>query len=311
MISIHAPRTGRDCSCSSSRCRAGHFNPRAPYGARRLRSVLACGVSDFNPRAPYGARHAGVPPVTLPPMNFNPRAPYGARLRRKSPKQRPDVISIHAPRTGRDYSQEQCRVIQIAFQSTRPVRGATCGPHRRPQGRLAFQSTRPVRGATPLSADLRKGRKFQSTRPVRGATLIECHTLPSCVFQSTRPVRGATRGKAGLRQQRAISIHAPRTGRDRIPSPARSCDCHFNPRAPYGARPEARGLDRSAARKNFNPRAPYGARPLGGRGRAGARKFQSTRPVRGATVDGVDFTDFIHISIHAPRTGRDIRNPMC
>ena len=33
--------------------------------------------------------------------------------------------------------------------------------------------------------------------------------------------------------------------------------------------------------------------------------FQSTRPVRGATVDGLIFDNWREISIHAPRAGRD------
>ena len=79
--------------------------------------------------------------------NFNPRAPCGARrtfvfcdaLRR--------CISIHAPHAGRDLSSGYRLGIFKAFQSTRPMRGATlskCLTHfcRR------FQSTRPMRGAT-------------------------------------------------------------------------------------------------------------------------------------------------------------------
>ena len=33
--------------------------------------------------------------------------------------------------------------------------------------------------------------------------------------------------------------------------------------------------------------------------------FQSTRPVRGATVSDLAFTLFEGVSIHAPRAGRD------
>ena len=56
--------------------------------------------------------------------NFNPRAPCGARLRRNVPP-----------------------VSDAAFQSTRPVRGATPSTTP-PLPLLPFQSTRPVRGAT-------------------------------------------------------------------------------------------------------------------------------------------------------------------
>ena len=56
---------------------------------------------------------------------------------------------------------------------------------------------------------------------------------------------------------------------------------------------------------DFNPRAPCGAR----RGvlvkKVDAVTFQSTRPMRGATVTIVGPSFLIAISIHAPRAGRD------
>ena len=81
--------------------------------------------------------------------------------------------------------------------------------------------------------------------------------------------------------------------------------CNFNPRAPCGARlhsgyryafqvgisirapragrdPSASGLLRPPA--NFNPRAPCGARRVCGRTVDSCTKFQSARPVRGATL---------------------------
>ena len=82
-----------------------------------------------------------------------------------------------------------------------------------------------------------------------------------CLFQSTRPIRGAT-----------------------LSSPASSSPrSHFNPRAPYGARltntPAAHGT------YSISIHAPHT-----GRDKAGhvllvpADLFQSTRPIRGATV---------------------------
>ena len=67
--------------------------------------------------------------------------------------------------------------------------------------------------------------------------------------------------------------------------PLRTSARYFNPRAPYGARRGPRGCRRPAA--DFNPRAPYGAR-LGG-----------SQPGQVP----------VHISIHAPHTGRDSRPP--
>ena len=122
-----------------------------------------------------------------------------------------------------------------------------------------------------------------------------------------------------------ISIHAPRVGRDQGRATIRPL-MYFNPRAPCGAR--LRHMLREKAPRNFNPRAPCGARPPRGatsrrladisihaprvgrdNGRLnpskGMKRFQSTRPVWGATSvnDGKAYLQ--NISIHAPRVGRD------
>ena len=58
------------------------------------------------------------------------------------------MVSIHAPCEGRDPLGRTESIGTDAFQSTRPVKGAT----RRVQqglGTIEFQSTRPVKGATP------------------------------------------------------------------------------------------------------------------------------------------------------------------
>ena len=168
----------------------------------------------------------------------------------------------------------------------------------------AFQSTRPMRGA---SVDFVTGeiiRGFQSTRPMRGATfdgflsclvaVVSIHaphagrdtqyvtliSSPGCfnprapcgarrpslmdgasflMFQSTRPMRGATDSKGGQQLSDAVSIHAPHAGRDRASS--------------------RRALLQGG--------------------------FQSTRPMRGATLCGELLLCLLGVSIHAPHAGRD------
>ena len=78
-----------------------------------------------------------------------------------------------------------------------------------------------------------------------------------------------------------ISIHAPLAGRDGRPKLLPCGGRHFNPRAPCGAR---RGFPRHADAVN---------------------QFQSTRPLRGATVFVGAWVTAILISIHAPLAGRD------
>ena len=58
--------------------------------------------------------------------NFNPRAPYGARHREAKKGEKWRSISIHAPHTGRDLSNRADFCPFKKFQSTRPIRGATC-----------------------------------------------------------------------------------------------------------------------------------------------------------------------------------------
>ena len=190
IISIHAPRAGRDCSPWASRSLTRYFNPRAPCGARRCSSVSSSASAPFQSTRPVrGATVTeeefleavkfqstrpvrGATPIvnssTFQGGDFNPRAPCGARL----------IIT---------------------------TRGAQ--PRR-------FQSTRPVRGATNEPAAVKPAARFQSTRPVRGATNMTRTESLSLTFQSTRPVRGATSVQAYVLQACEISIHAPRAGRD-------------------------------------------------------------------------------------------------
>ena len=79
------------------------------------------------------------------------------------------------------------------------------------------------------------------------------------IFQSTRPVRGATVGRPRQEPADAISIHAPRAGRDRLAPARRAGRGYFNPRAPCGARLRL-CWPLYFFPANFNPRAPCGAR---------------------------------------------------
>ena len=102
---------------------------------------------------------------------------------------------------------------------------------------------------------------FQSTRPIRGATPHSCrHTFATLIFQSTRPIRGATRGHKRPAQSQRISIHAPHTGRDAVTT----------------------GLSWAS---RISIHAPHTGRDSNIQIRAGdGHVFQSTRPIRGATL---------------------------
>ena len=125
------------------------------------------------------------------------------------------------------------------------------------------------------------GSLFQSTRPVRGATAKQHSAVNDLAISIHAP-------RAGRDQQgrydsvfHAISIHAPRAGRDSAAIPHGRRSINFNPRAPCGAR--QRSSHRRCRDTYFNPRAPCGARLVDIYGEDAQGTFQSTRPVRGAT----------------------------
>ena len=60
-------------------------------------------------------------------------------------------------------------------------------------------------------------------------------------------------------------------------------------------------------RSNFNPRSPHGERLYHGSNRIARVEFQSTLPARGATQVHRLHAHDVLISIHAPRTGSDVR----
>ena len=148
VISIHAPRVGRDSKSHSPFLRVGLFQSTRPvWGATTFEQAFGEVEVNFNPRAPCGARH------TLPRM-------IGNAL----------VISIHAPRVGRDLIDNYTFLAASQFQSTRPVWGATSGGAK-------------VEAHTVIS--------IHAPRVGRDADQLLCRGQVS-IFQSTRPVWGAT-----------------------------------------------------------------------------------------------------------------------
>ena len=193
---------------------------------------------------------------------------------------------------------------------------------------LTFAS---IRGATEDEQQCYEALEFQPTCPVRGTTRARRAAVRHQEFQSTRPLRGATSASIQFTSSFAISIHAPRTGRDYLPralivntidisihAPLTGRDCvdtivshplkvDFNPRAPYGAR-RPRAAPPASPGGYFNPRAPYGARLAVDWRFQPVVEFQSTCPVRGTTLPKPQVVHVVVISIHVPRTGHDSKN---
>ena len=129
----------------------------------------------------------------------------------------PCQISIHAPRTGSDRRWYSSSLPTSPFQSTLPARGATgaaCGSKSKRQISIHAPRT----GSDPLTRwAFSAPPRFQSTLPARGATLNQRNTAPDCSNFNPRSPHGERRWRIRLAYcSRRISIHAPRTGSDRI-----------------------------------------------------------------------------------------------
>ena len=114
-ISIHAPRTGSDTSCPTSRQRHSAFQSTLPArGATMSMSITIYppSISIHAPRTGSDDERGGI----AGEVDFNPRSPHGERRTRFICSLPTQTISIHAPRTGSDSpdeSRERNRPISI------------------------------------------------------------------------------------------------------------------------------------------------------------------------------------------------------
>ena len=190
-------------------------------------------------------------------------------------------ISIHAPRVGCDQStiagwetgqnfnpRAPCGARRPGDRRGRPPGNfnprAPCGARPPPPSTwptwVEFQSTRPVWGATTLTiTGVTMDKDFNPRAPCGARRLSPAAFFLAHLFQSTRPVWGATGLVIRVPDHTAISIHAPRVGRDSVISQSSSARDKFQSTRPvWGATsPASTGSRRPA---NFNPRAPCGAR---------------------------------------------------
>ena len=152
--------------------------------------------------------------------------------------------------------------------------------------RLVFQSTLPLRGATFVPYFLFRSQIISIHAPLTGSDMyvITVWIAPNR-FQSTLPLRGATI-RTGLHFfGRRISIHAPLTGSDRSrfwPFRRNFISIH----APLTGS-DLYKLSLFRGLQHFNPRSPYGERPRHYAMEANCHLFQSTLPLRGATLSHI------------------------
>ena len=122
---------------------------------------------------------------------------------------------------------------------------------------------------------------------------VPCGTRPPVVSISGRPLDFNPRVPCGTRHSATtgitlycgISIHASHAGRDFQQQTNLHVLINFNPRVPCGTRPVLEFL--AGCCPNFNPRVPCGTRPRTKLIIVRKQKFQSTRPMRDATIKRV------------------------
>ena len=236
-------------------------------------------------------------------MDFNPRSPWGERLRILFRFRECVQISIHAPRGGSDLFPGF--IFGILVISIHAPRG---GSDRNSNAWTAFRAyfnPRSPWGERPRRQQ--NGFLFNNFNPRSpwGERLqILANNLCISLFQSTLPVGGATTYRHRHISARTISIHAPRGGSDSSAKSLRVCLIYFNPRSPWGERPEGAVIyvisftfqstlpvggatyidtDKEISSYNFNPRSPWGERHANFGAKKNKKRFQSTLPVGGAT----------------------------
>ena len=193
----------------------------------------------------------------------------------------PNVISIHAPRTGSDIYRLNAKTTGFYFNPRSP-HGERRGNLRHVLELIEFQSTLPARGATCGLLEVLGIQPISIHAPRTGSDKQAentCRELINFNPRSPHGERHKTHNSAltGLH----ISIHAPRTGSDLRVIGIFARAGHFNPRSPHGERLFTLSIFRSIL------------------------AFQSTLPARGATFVCWGVIHMFTISIHAPRTGSD------
>ena len=126
---------------------------------------------------------------------------------------------------------------------------------------LLFQSTLPARGATRRQGVTVVWTLFQSTLPARGATRSGASSSPHAIYFNPRSPHGE-RLKEFYAEDKGdgISIHAPRTGSDRV-GVAPQVHVHISIHAPRTGSDTVLVVSHRGG-LNFNPRSPHGERPL-------------------------------------------------
>ena len=217
-----------------------YFNPRSPHGERQNAVFITNDATVFQSTLPArGATRCNHYAGNVRKY-FNPRSPHGERPCRGYKARHEQTISIHAPRTGSDVVATNCNQVAMHFNPR--------SPHgERPAQRTWTSAWRDFNPRSPHGERRARRKRRSWSSPIsihaprtgsdpctKGGGADPAHFNPrsphgerhgACAvadtikrFQSTLPARGATMGALDMGLTEDISIHAPRTGSDEIPS---------------------------------------------------------------------------------------------
>ena len=304
-ISIHAPRTGSDRRAAAARTAAHiNFNPRSPHGERRRRFISSRRTRQISIHAPRTGSdldllvaHAvncrfqstlparGATAASQAAQNqylvFQSTLPARGATRKTQQSAIVNCISIHAPRTGSDFSRFVCTPQpSISIHAPRTGSDFPLPPSIQPE--IHFNPRSP------------HGERLAGTASRGFPAPISIHAPRT---GSDFPRR---RGKGSRADFNPRSPHGER--------PALACfNCFhfdFNPRSPHGER-QATGFVKGYT-EQFQSTLPARGATCAAACGSSRRKISIHAPRTGS--DALPVRRIQHhrrISIHAPRTGSD------
>ena len=170
--------------------------------------------------------------------NFNPRTPCGVRHAELRRLHHRSHISIHAPHAGCDPEKSDSARAGFEFQSTHPMRGATC------HFLIQLFVVSYFNPRTPC------GVRHETLQFILDSVTISIHAphagCDDILFMAGdlfppisihAPHAGCDRAECSHAGQRSISIHAPHAGCDPAAAVSPCRFRYFNPRTPCGVRP--------------------------------------------------------------------------
>ena len=161
-----------DCLSGTLRASYSHFNPRAPYGARRGRKKIANEGEPFQSTGSVWSPTIWFKLLCLAGKHFNPRAPYGARPI-EGEGEREEDISIHGLRMEPDaLAAERCSS-GMHFNPRAPY-GARQYRANGSSSTIHFNPRAPYGARLGMAQTSGAAKAFQSTGSVWSPTWLTC-----------------------------------------------------------------------------------------------------------------------------------------